>query len=319
LTRAVVVSSQRDYLCTSMKRDVDSIANGVGGADKDPAPPAMLEDLFAPAGSPVPYLLEDRRSQGLLCSGVIDGLLGLTEAPAQCWSCYICGPEAVAADAAAFVRHLRRYERMSHESVKALMTTWEGGQLGDYSNRSVTDIGRTMDDALRQVESHLSNRYSGLRALRVIELSPSGAPHAHLLVWGCRLRLDRFQEACQAAGLGIGGKEIVGNMNSIVCYLLKTALWSLRLPSPNSERVWGFFMSLNGGEPFHLTGDWHYKGAAIGQNRWPARTASKGELADVLSWVSTWSFEDKMPTQLLDALRRPGGIASVERLWSSVA
>jgi hypothetical protein len=180
------------------------------------------------------------------------------------------------------------------------VVTWDVELCGEYHGLELDEIAKTIRPKLDMITESLGLLYTSSEFLARIELAATdGRPHVHLLHSGSHIRADRLYEACIEAKLGIGMIQMIESRLGMVCYVFKTALWSLLLLPEDAQTVLEFDRELNAGEYFYATTGFFPPDV---ERRWPPKIDATA--ARVVEWVERanqrqplWKM---MPERLLD-------------------
>jgi hypothetical protein len=158
--------------------------------------------------------------------------------PARCSSyvCGWCGPRLALATVEALV--------LAEPHTSAVLTF----------RHSLADRGRPAEEGFAAFHRSLGSLAAGLRktghvweAAWLVELSPRGIPHVHLLQSGTTVPLSVLSHEATAAGFGWARSQPIRHLRTIARYVMKAPLRGLDLGPSAATKVMRQHLELNGG------------------------------------------------------------------------
>ncbi len=155
-------------------------------------------------------------------------------------------------------------------------------QSGYATLEEVPDDLREAGKTLRQATSR-ALRYAATGAavpwLTVVELSPSGRPHLHVITREPAISPRAFRDGCRRAGLGVVSIEEVRRPRRLARYIYKTILPEFGTPLIADPVALGLFLECNGGRLIHTRGFWRDSdGGVLPDARTATQVASRHAL-----------------------------------------
>jgi hypothetical protein len=110
------------------------------------------------------------------------------------------------------------------------------------------------NDALKRLTHRVRSEGYEWEAAWIVEVSPRGIPHVHLLQSGSKVPLTKLMAAANEAGFSWAQAQPIRHLRTIARYVLKAPLRGLDLPLTQATQAMHHHLGLNGGWLMRYTG-----------------------------------------------------------------